>query len=128
LRRAQNAGADRGDAENREAVKKLRIENGEWKMTTNVSIICSDLKKVADDAKATFGSLSAEQLNWKPDEKSWSVAQCFDHLIVTHSLYFPIFDRLIAGDAKPTFWERYSPLSGFSGRFLIKGLDLKNLK
>ena len=97
-------------------------------MKANISAICSDLKKTADDAKEAFGSLKAEQLNWKPDEKSWSVAQCFDHLIVTHSMYFPIFDKLIAGDAKPTFWERYSPLSGFFGKFLIKGLDPKNQK
>src|SRR5438445_3583700 len=97
-------------------------------MKTDVSKICSDLQKTADDAKAAYGDLSVDQLNWKPDEKSWSVAQCFDHLITTHSLYFPIFDKLIAGDVRPTFWERYSPLSGFFGRFLIKGLDPKNQK
>ena len=95
----------------------MRVEN-----------VVSELSKVADDAKSAFGGFSVEQLNWKPDEKSWSVAQCFDHLIVMHTLYFPIFDKLIAGDAKPTFWERYSPLSGFFGGFLIKNLDPKNLK
>ena len=77
---------------------------------------------------ATFGGFSTEHLNWKPDTKSWSVAQCFDHLIVTHSLYFPLFEQLANGDTKMSFLENYSPFSGFFGRFLIKGLDPKNLK
>lgn len=93
-----------------------------------ISEVCSDLKQVADEAKAMFGSLSIEQLNWKPSEKEWSVAQCFDHLTRTHSLYFPLFARFAAGDTKMSFWEKASPFSGFFGRFLIKGLDPKNLK
>lgn len=87
-----------------------------------------DLAQVAADAKAEFGSLSAEQLNWKPRDKDWSVAQCFDHLIVTHGMYFELFERLAGGDTKMSFWERTSPFSGFFGRFLIKSLDPKNVK
>jgi hypothetical protein len=90
--------------------------------------ITNALRQVAEDAKTTFGSLSAEQLNWKPAPKKWSIAQCFDHLITTHSLYFPLFERLANGDAKQTFWESYSPLSGFFGRFLIKSLRPENVK
>jgi hypothetical protein len=96
-------------------------------MSERITETTSALKQVADDAQSTFGSLSASQLNWKPDDKSWSVAQCFDHLIATHSLYFPLFGRL-AGGSSQSLWERISPLSGFFGRFLIKGLDPKNLK
>jgi len=97
-------------------------------MSTDISRICSELEKSADDVKAAFGNLSVQQLNWKPSEKSWSVAQCLDHLIVTHSLYFPLFENLAGGDVHRTFWEKHSPLSGFFGRFLIKNLDPANLK
>lgn len=90
--------------------------------------VVSDLRQVADDARSAFGTLSATQLNWKPTPKSWSVAQCFDHLITTHSLYFPEFERLATGDVKMSFWEKASPFSGFFGRFLIKSLDPTNLK
>ena len=95
---------------------------------TSVDTAITDLAQVAADARDAFGSSTPEQLNWKPGEKSWSVAQCIDHLITTHSLYFPLFERLAAGAERQTFWERYSPFSGFFGRFLIKGLDPKNLK
>jgi hypothetical protein len=97
-------------------------------MTERFEQVTNELKKSADDAKATFGSLSAEQLNWKPASKSWSIAQCFDHLITTHSLYFPLFEKLAKGAPKQTFWESYSPLSGFFGRFLIKSLRPENVK
>ncbi len=97
-------------------------------MKTDISAICSNLQQVGEDARRDFGSLSAEKLNWKPAEKSWSIAQCFDHLITTHSLYFPEFERLANGDKKSSFWESVSPFSGFFGRFLIRSLDPQNLK
>ena len=92
-------------------------------MKTDISAVCTDLQKVADDTRAAFGSLSVAQLNWKPSTKSWSVAQCLEHVINTHSLYFPIFDRLARGEYKFNAWERYSPLTGLFGKFLIRVLD-----
>ena len=97
-------------------------------MTERIKQVTDDLSQVAVDAVAAFGGLSATQLNWKPAAKSWSIAQCFDHLITTHSLYFPEFEQIVNGKTDRSFWEKYSPLSGFFGRFLIKSLDPKNPK
>ena len=97
-------------------------------MKNDISAICNELRKTADDAKEAFGPLTAEQLNWKPAEKSWSVAQCFDHLITTHRLYFPLFERLAEGSPTMSFWENYSSLSGFFGGFLVKGSNPENQK
>ncbi len=97
-------------------------------MDERIAETTNDLTQVAADAEAAFGDLSTEQLNWKPAKKRWSVAQCFDHLITTHSLYFPLFERLEHGVAAPTFWERNSPLSGYFGRFLIQSLSPENPK
>jgi hypothetical protein len=93
-----------------------------------ITKITDDLSQIADEARSAFGSLSAAQLNWKPDDQGWSVAQCLDHLITLHSQYLLVFDRLASGEARPTFWEKASPLSGYFGRFLIKSLDPANLK
>jgi uncharacterized damage-inducible protein DinB len=98
------------------------------KVSERIDKVTAELKDVADGAKTSFGSFNAQQLNWKPADKSWSVAQCFDHLITTHSLYFTEFERLTCSDAANNLWEKISPLSGFFGRFLIKGLDPKNQK
>ena len=93
-----------------------------------MNLVSKDLEVVAVDAVTVFGGLSVEQLNWKPAEKSWSIAQCFDHLIVTHSLYFGECEKVLNSGYRPTFWQNVSPLSGFFGRFLIKRLDSKNTK
>lgn len=97
-------------------------------MKERINFVTAELQKTADDATATFGSLNAAQLNWKPAEKSWSVAQCFDHLITVHGMYFPLFERLASGNTRQSFWEKTSPLSGFFGRFLIKAVRPENTK
>lgn len=97
-------------------------------MTRRIEQIASDLQRSANDARRAFGSLSIEQLNWQPAPESWSVAQCFDHLIVTHGRFLPVLARYRNGPVPASFWERYSPLSRFFGRFLIRSLQPDNPK
>ena len=51
-------------------------------------VLLADIHAIALDAEKLFGSLSAEQLNWKPAPDRWSVAQCLEHLINTNLLHF----------------------------------------
>ena len=97
-------------------------------MNDRIDTVITDLEKTTDDFRSSFSGLSVEQFNWKPAPKKWSIAQCIDHLIVTHAQMFPILERIAAGGTPPTFWERFSPFAGFFGRFLIKGLDPANVK
>lgn len=99
-------------------------------MDERINSIVSDLQRTADDASETFGALTADQLNWKPGEKSWSIAQCLDHLILTNEQFYPEFEKLATGTRKNTFWQNNSPLTGFFGRFLIKAVteDSKKAK
>lgn len=86
-------------------------------MDDRIRSILSELENAADDAKAAFGSLSPEQLNWKPAAESWSVAQCLDHLILTNKSMAPTIEAKLSGKAN-SLWEKASPFSGFFGRFL----------
>lgn len=99
-------------------------------MDERITSVIFELKKTADDASETFGALTVDQLNWKPGEKSWSIAQCLDHLILTNEQFYPEFDKLVAGTRKNTFWQNNSPFTGFFGRFLIKAVteDSKKAK
>lgn len=47
--------------------------------------------------KQHFANLAPEDLNWKPDPETWSIAQNIDHLITINSTYFPILDDIQAG-------------------------------
>lgn len=88
--------------------------------------IISELQTISEDAGRVFGKLSAEQINWIPSETSWSVGQCFEHLIKINSEYFPELESIIKGERKQKFWENYSPLSGFFGNLMIKSLNPKS--
>lgn len=82
----------------------------------------ADGKAVNQQAARMFGSLNASQLNWRADPKSWSIAQCLDHLIVSNTAYFSMFRKLIESTYEPSFWAKVSPLSGFIGRWFAENL------
>jgi len=89
----------------------------------------TELRTVAEDALAAFGSLSAVQLNWKPAAESWSIAQCLDHLILTNGQMISTIEPKIAG-AGNSLVERFSLLSGFFGSYITRTLkdDAKKVK
>jgi hypothetical protein len=64
------------------------------------------LKQVQQKIEANFGQLSEEQLNWKPDEKTWSIAEIIDHLNVTTKLYYSVFDDIKNNTLKTNFWMK----------------------
>jgi hypothetical protein len=62
-----------------------------------------------------FLHLSSEELNWKPDPKSWSAAECFQHLIFTNNSYLKHFSEVSKTesgnvmdsiDFKHSFWGK----------------------
>lgn len=48
----------------------------------------NQIDQTTNDFVQTFGSLTDEQLNWKPDEKTWSIAQNIRHLILINESYY----------------------------------------
>jgi hypothetical protein len=91
-------------------------------MNERIENLTSGFEQVGNDVRTTFGGLSAEQINWKPSAEGWSVGQCLDHLIKSNEAFGPQFEKLLSGEKKHSFWEKYSPLTGFFGNFLLKSL------
>jgi len=54
----------------------------------------TELDMITHSFKTEFASLTGYQLNWKPNSKQWSIAQCINHLIVVNQTYFPIVDQI----------------------------------
>lgn len=96
--------------------------------TAELTSIEDGLRAVTTEAQQAFGGLTAAQLNWKPAADSWSIAQCFDHLITANTQFFPEFDRAASGTRKNSFWESVSPFSGMIGRKMLSSLDPASLK
>jgi hypothetical protein len=94
----------------------------------SVDGLISQLDAISADVRDSFGSLTHEQLNWKPAADSWSVAQCLDHLIRTADQFYPEFEKIASGNRKNTFWQSYSPFTGVAGRFLINTIKTDSKK
>ncbi|HKS28847.1 MAG TPA: DinB family protein [Pyrinomonadaceae bacterium] len=87
--------------------------------TANLSSLVAEAERIRDEAGARFGQLSGAQLNWKPSPEEWSIAQCFDHLILTNRPYFPVFEKIASGQHKTKLWERVPVLPGLFGRLVL---------
>lgn len=85
-------------------------------------------KEANEKVKNSFTDLSTEQLNWKPADHKWSIGQCLDHLVISNCAYFPVFNNIISGNHKMTFWEKWSPFTGFWGHVLAEQMQEKAKK
>lgn len=85
------------------------------------------MKETAERIEKDFSGLNANQINWKPNEDSWSVGQCLEHLIITHSRYLGCFADLAEGKSM-NFWQKVSPISGMMGNAILKSVIPDNLK
>lgn len=71
----------------------------------------------------SFGGLSVNELNWKNNEGSWSVAQVIEHLIRINESYYPILDQLSAGTYRTPWVAGIGFYARFMGNFLEKSLE-----
>ena len=78
------------------------------------------LDDIARETQVTFGGFDEWQLNWRPDETRWSVAQCFEHLLTANRLMFRAAEDALHGARPRTIWQRLPILPGILGRMLIR--------
>ena len=73
--------------------------------------------------KQSFSKLSTEQLNWKPNEQTWSIAQNIDHLIVINETYPPVIKAVRAGEYKLPFMGRLGFMVNFLGKTVLNAVQ-----
>ena len=96
--------------------------------TVEVEQLVQDVRTISDSAEREFGTLSRDQLNWKPTPQRWSVAQCLDHLMTTNVAYFPQFESIAKGEKRTTLVERLPVVPKLWAKLLIKSLDPKTTR
>ena len=68
--------------------------------------LADEFSTIARDAATAFGRLDATQLNWQPHAASWSIAQCFDHLLKADDQMLQAIGRALDRGATRTVWQR----------------------
>ena len=97
-------------------------------MPTNFSTlslieISREIDAISRDAEATFGGLTAVQLNWKSTPSRWSIAQCFDHLIRINGQMLDGIVRTLDPATPKTLVQRVPGLPRVFGRIMIRSLS-----
>lgn len=90
--------------------------------------INAQLSEISELAKSKFGGLNAEQINFKPAADSWSIGQCFEHLIMTNDQISDAVQKVADGSHVNSVWENWSPFTSFFGNFLIKSMKRDDKK
>ncbi len=90
----------------------LKIEN--W---------TEQIDKTTKKFKTRFGVLTEEQLNWKPNAQTWSIAQNIEHLIIINKSYFPILKTLREGAYKTPFIGKMRFLTKWMGKAMLKAVQ-----
>lgn len=82
----------------------------------------STLDEITRQSMNEFGTLTIEELNWKPNSTTWSIAQNIDHLIVVNETYYPILESLKAGNYKAPFIAKIGFIVSFIGKTVLKAV------
>jgi hypothetical protein len=83
----------------------------------------STLDHITRQSLTEFGTLSNEQLNWKPNSETWSIAQNLDHLIVVNETYYPVLAALHQGTYKTPFTAKIGFIVSFLGKTVLKAVQ-----
>jgi hypothetical protein len=75
--------------------------------------------------ESLVGNLNAEQLNWKPGENQWSIAQCLEHTLFGADLYFEKLEPAIRGAHSKRLGipNDFQPRPTFAGRLILSAVE-----
>ena len=79
---------------------------------SNASVITNE------QVKDLLLGLDDDQLNWRPDDNTWSIGQQFHHMVLTNRQYVAIIEHLAATSGENR--KHYAP--GFWGKFMFKAV------
>jgi len=81
------------------------------------------LEKLTQTFRREFGGLNTAQLNWKPDSKTWSIAQNLDHLIKVNQTYFPVLEALRRDQYRTPLLGRIGLAVRFFGKMILQAVE-----
>ncbi len=87
--------------------------------TAQLAELSAEADAITAAVEQTFAMLSVSQLNWKPAPREWGVGQCFDHLTIVTTSYFPLIRSILDGTKQSTFWEKIPGLPGLCANLLL---------
>lgn len=89
----------------------------------NVQPWLSKVDEITRSFQNTFGHLNEHELNWKPNGKTWSVAQNIHHLITINETYYPVVKSVREGSQKLPWIASVKFMVRFFGNFILDSVE-----
>ena len=79
-----------------------------------------EIVKLNEKIRSEFSGIGADKMDLKPDSKTWSINECFDHIIQSNQKYYDIFDSIELGTYKGGKWVHFPILPRLLGKIVVK--------
>ncbi len=80
----------------------------------------NQIDAITGDFKESFGKLTIEELNWRPNLNTWSIGQNLDHLIVINGTYHPVIKAIRDDTYRLPFIAKLGFMVSILGRTVLK--------
>jgi len=89
----------------------------------NIETWHNRIDKVSNAFLREFRQLTPRQLNWKPNEQTWSIAQNIDHLITINETYYPVLQSAKEGKQTLPFTSKIGFIVNYFGNSILKSVS-----
>lgn len=93
-----------------------------------VEQLLTRIDRLTEKFTASFGELSADELNWKPSSDRWSIGQNLEHLIIVNRSYFPEIAAALSKSQRLPFHARLGFVVRYIEKTLLKSVEPKGQK
>lgn len=83
----------------------------------------TEITEITELFISEFGSLTPDQLNFKPNNHTWSIAQNIDHLIIINNSYYPIIASARNNNLTLPFTSRLDFIVNSFGKMILKSVQ-----
>lgn len=83
----------------------------------------NQIDQTTTEFQQLFSELSLRELNWKPNPKTWSIAQNIEHLIIINRTYFPILADLKSGKYQTPFLGKFGFIVSYLGKLILNAVE-----
>jgi hypothetical protein len=91
-----------------------------------INNLLEENRMISEEVKAKFSHISFDLLNYRPGKYQWSIAECFDHLIVTKNQYIPRIESELETVKKTNPAGEFKSTMG--GRLILYSVNPENRK
>jgi hypothetical protein len=81
------------------------------------------IEAIKRDARELVDSLDDAQLNWRPEQSRWSIAQCLQHVVISGQGYLPRLGELIEAARARSRQHRPPFRPGFVSSWFIRSME-----